>query len=197
MYGRVETPTPTIHMIHLCINFAHHEDEMSSQNSMASGVNDLMGNLIAYFIQRQRLVTLAMLDLHPLALRGGSDRILDVGVEPYIQAYRERQEELENVVSLQEGIWKSEWRYRVHGVGCKLVNIRTNEPIEWDAPNPDAFRFEWFWNHLLWRQKYESQDPYVRAYLKEDVSEDFDLEDKLVSDQLLVQQENGTYLLKK
>lgn len=170
---------------------------MSNQNSKSLGIKDLMGNLIAYFIQRQRMVTLAMLDLHPFALKWGSDSIFGIDIEPYIQAYREKQAELENDVSLQKGIWKSEWAYRVHGVGCRLINIRTDEPIEWDAPNPDAFRFEWFWNHLLWRQKHEPQDPYIEACFTEALLEDVDLEDKLVDEQLLVEHENGTYLLKK
>jgi hypothetical protein len=43
----------------------------------------------------------------------------------------------------RKGVWKDrlgqEWSYILHGSGCLLTNPETQEPIDWDCPNPKAF----------------------------------------------------------
>ncbi|HSG42479.1 MAG TPA: hypothetical protein VLA72_04925 [Anaerolineales bacterium] len=55
----------------------------------------------------------------------------------------------------QKGQWREEngetWNYFMHGGGCKLINQKTGEPIDWDCPDPmqfDAFKFCF---HLKWQ----------------------------------------------
>jgi hypothetical protein len=33
----------------------------------------------------------------------------------------------------------------------QVNHLQTNEPIEWDSPDLDAFDEWWFWQHLEWR----------------------------------------------
>jgi hypothetical protein len=133
-------------------------------------------NLVAYFIQRQHLVVLAMLDIHPRALRNSNNRILGIDLEPYLKIDREkfnwiRYSEDERIKhSLFRGIWKNDWEFFRHGIGCQLIHLWTDEPIEWDAPDPYAIDVYWFSNHLAWRLKHEASDPYVsqcQQWLKE------------------------------
>jgi hypothetical protein len=129
-------------------------------------MNSTLTSLIAYYIQRQRLVLLAMLDVHPFPLLMGGENIVGIYIQPYIAAYRERESKLteDTIHTLQSGVWKQDWKYRVHGIGCSLVHRQTLERLEWDAPDPDAFRFDWFYEHLLWRLTHESDDPHVHQY---------------------------------
>jgi hypothetical protein len=93
---------------------------------------------IAYFIGRQRLVAQAMLDLG-LNL----DEIGRCGAMGWAGRISQR------------GIWKDEsgceWRYYLHGAGCLLRSLRTDEPINWDCPNVDAFDDYFFMQHLEWQ----------------------------------------------
>lgn len=130
-------------------------------------------NLMQYFLERQRLVVLAMLDISPTLLTMDGAEIPPIDLVPYIELFEERQAHIQSPSELYRGIWKEDWEYRIHGIGCKLTHMRTREPIEWDSPNSKAFRFDWFWQHLIWRNEYESDDPYVArcsSWLK-DVSE--------------------------
>jgi hypothetical protein len=115
-------------------------------------------NLIAYYIQRQRLVVLALVDVCSAALaNAGVTSILGIDLAPYIEAY-------EDGHYTQIGIWKNDWQYRHHGIGCELRHLKTGEYFDWDAPDPDAFYMGVFSDHLKWRMKYEADDPYVKAY---------------------------------
>ncbi|MDX2138158.1 MAG: hypothetical protein SF123_08680 [Chloroflexota bacterium] len=127
-------------------------------------MNTTLTSLIAYYIQRQNLILLAMLDVHPFPLLMGGEVVGGVHVQPIIALYRERESNLAPGGTLQFGIWKRDWKYRVHGIGCQLVHVQTHEPLEWDAPDPVAFRFDWFYEHLLWRLMHEADDPHVRQF---------------------------------
>ena len=118
-------------------------------------------NLIAYFIERQRLVVLAMVELAPAFLTVDNPNRLPIDLAPYLDAFDARRAAMTDPDELHQGIWKHDWRYLIHGIGCKLTHIHTGEPVEWDAPDPLAFRFDWFWQHLAWRIDHEAGDPYV------------------------------------
>lgn len=127
----------------------------------------VLENLVAYFVQRQRIVALAMLDIHPTALGGKDGKFLDINIEPYRDIQRAKMhslwesEDKKATHQLFEGVWKSDWKFIRHGIGCKLINLRSSEPIEWDAPDPHAIDLYWFLANLEWRLTNEADDPFV------------------------------------
>jgi hypothetical protein len=120
-----------------------------------------MTNLIHHYIQRQRIVIRALIDISPRLLMMIDDATLKKSLEPYIVAHEEKI----NSIGSQSGVWET-WQYWLHGIGCRLTHIQTQEPLEWDAPYLNGFRFDWFWNHLIWRIRNEPQDALVSQYLK-------------------------------
>lgn len=135
---------------------------MTHQSAIPDEFARIVYNLVAYFIQRQQLVVLAMLELNP---RGLDKEALAIEVEPYFQDYRERRKKLQPGESFQSGIWKHDWEYWVHGGGCRLTHLHTSERIEWDGPDPHEFDIYWFMNHLLWRCEHERHDPFIKQLL--------------------------------
>jgi hypothetical protein len=125
---------------------------------MSDDLINLFQNLIVYYLERQKLVVLAMIDVQPLVLTMKGADIPAIDLQPYIDRVRHKDAD---GTRLYFGVWKNDWKYRLHGIGCELIHIQTKEPLEWDAPNSEKFRFEWFWEHLLWRSRYETDDPFV------------------------------------
>lgn len=124
-----------------------------------------MDKIIRYFLERQKLVARAMLDIHPGPLRMASTHILGIEVEPYCQRWLEKIDTDENFYrNWQSGIWRDEWKHWAHGHGCRLTNLVTGEPIEWDAPDLEAFDQNWFWNHLEWRIQQTVSPDKIVAY---------------------------------
>jgi hypothetical protein len=77
--------------------------------AMTEDIVDALRNLIAYFVERQRLVVLAMLDVHPFALKVGGSCVFNIDLAPYMTAYHDRESTATS--SLQRGIWKGQWEY--------------------------------------------------------------------------------------
>jgi hypothetical protein len=145
-------------------------------------------------VERQRLVVLALLDVCPMLLRwdgSGATRttIWGIDIEPYLEAY-------EDHINLEgannRGIWKHDWTYRHHGIGCELTNIHTEERIEWDAPDPEAYHPWWFYEHLDWRVTHEPNDPFVKAYQERLIECDV-LHTLAIQNGLLQDQGHGQY----
>jgi hypothetical protein len=92
-------------------------------------VQDAIYRLVQQFVERQMIVRDAIAELRPsylgLKLPHGRPSI---------------------------GFWgeNNEWKYIVHGVGCKLVHRNTGEPIEWDTPHLEIFDRYWFVNWFVW-----------------------------------------------
>jgi hypothetical protein len=111
-----------------------------------------MKRIIEHFLQRQKLVALAMLDVHPTALRLAGTHILGIEIEPYVTKWQDKLDaDMDFARNWQSGLWRGTWKHWAHGVGCRLTHIESGEPIEWDAPNLLAFDEGWFGNHLGWR----------------------------------------------
>jgi len=126
-----------------------------------------MYKIVRYFLERQKLVARAMLDIHPGPLRMAGRHILGIQIEPYYQRWLERIDTDENFHSnWQSGIWLDEWKHWAHGYGCRITNLKTGEPIEWDAPDLLAFDQYWFWNHVEWRVSQtvlpDKREPYMQ-----------------------------------
>ena len=55
----------------------------------------------------------------------------------------------------QRGIWRddenNEWQYFLHGGGCRLTNMKTGEPIDWDCPDLNSYDKYKFLHHLEWQ----------------------------------------------
>jgi len=140
-----------------------------SSKSFSDDFLENVRTLAAYFILRQHLVMVAMLELNPRWL---DKNLIGINTKPYLDGYREKmQEEVrarsknklkEKVEVYKPPIWKGDWEYFAHGNGCRLTHLRTREPIEWDAPDPNEFNIGWFLNHLAWRLKNEPEDPYIK-----------------------------------
>jgi hypothetical protein len=127
----------------------------------------LMRRLIEQFIERQQLVALAMLDIHPGPLQMAGTHILGIEIAPHIGRWRQRQETEEGFhYNWQKGIWRGEWEHWAHGIGCRLTNIHTGERIEWDAPDLQAFDEHWFWNYLDWRVRQTTPTTMIEERMK-------------------------------
>src|SRR5688572_17128800 len=131
-----------------------------SQDEIKARVKAELREALAYFIERQKLVAQAMTDLDldlnevgefgPIAWAsnsesdklGAADKIKreiakanDPRTKKMLQlALRASEREL-----TQSGVWhdreNSEWRYFLHGSGCRLTHTQTGEPIDWDCPD--------------------------------------------------------------
>lgn len=100
-------------------------------------------SLIKRYIDRQKIVQNAMIDLRPdlVVLANGlnqTEEILNLSKK--------------HLNIPQNGYWgdNQEWLYYIHGFGCKLTNASSGEPIEWDAPDILIFDRFWFVNNLRW-----------------------------------------------
>lgn len=121
---------------------------------------------IAYFVERQQLVAQAMrdlgLDLEEVAKWGTAAWFSGQGThEPHLyEGASDEEQELYNIMMRARvrelpptGFWgdKDEWEYFLHGNGCRLRNVNTGEPINWNCPNILAFDPYFFLHHLEWR----------------------------------------------
>jgi hypothetical protein len=136
---------------------------MNTYNSITNEVVDALRHLILHFIERQQIVIQAMIQFRPDLIRSFEiDKTLGIEIEAQYQYF------LKNYLGnddIFQGIWNKDWRYRLHGHGCKLENINTNEPLEWDAGDPLAFDLNWFGTHLDWRIQREMAQPYIKTFL--------------------------------
>jgi Domain of unknown function (DUF6896) len=147
-----------------------------AKNDTRSLAKDELYQAILYFIERQQLVVQAMremsLDINAIgkfgALGWASSASSENGQKPLERFEKEpaseHDREIYNILKRSEevrvprkGIWTDKsgqaWNYILHGGGCLLENPETQEPIDWDCPNPGAFDDFFFTTHLDWRLK--------------------------------------------
>lgn len=162
-----------------------------SSTEKRNHVKEELYQAIAYFVQRQVLVSQAMLDLKldleaigkygalgwvssvSTALKNG-EKPLDLFAQGSSPELLKALQKAEALKVSPKGFWKdnsgSEWDYQLHGAGCLLQNRQTAEPLDWDCPNPKAFDESFFEQHLDWRlSSLESDDTlkYVREWVNE------------------------------
>lgn len=87
-------------------------------------INNLR-SLVAYFVLRQSIVFQVMLDVNPIPLRMGGEKINGIDIEPYVSNCRLKEALASNYSQLRKGLWKEEWEYRTHGRGCFVISIKT------------------------------------------------------------------------
>lgn len=146
------------------------------QNDTRALAKDELYKAVLYFVERQQLVVQAMLDMKLDinaigkfgALGWASSASTGNGQKPLERFEREpaneHEREIYDILKRSEeirvprkGVWKDKsgqaWNYILHGGGCLLENPETQEPIDWDCPNPRAFDDFFFTRHLDWRLK--------------------------------------------
>ena len=142
---------------------------MVRQDDLQKQIKDELRNALAYFIERQKLVAQAMMELgldlqevaefKALAWASGKKSDIALNIEeiedPYARKiYQVAKRASERNIS-QSGIWKdsenNEWRYFLHGGGCCLTNLQTDEPIDWDCPDTNSYDRYKFFYHLEWQ----------------------------------------------
>jgi hypothetical protein len=153
-----------------------------------------MSDIIRHFLERQKFVALAMLDIHPGPLRMAGIHILGFEIAPYASLWEERIYNDDDFArNWQSGIWRGEWKHWAHGAGCRLTNIHTGEPIEWGAPDLQAFDERWFWLHLEWRIQRATPVDKVKAYTQWLWS----IYQHVLEQELIVLTEDGKYKLQQ
>lgn len=102
--------------------------------------------LIAEYVARQQLAYEAILQLSPFRLVAGDK---STGIDELLNLANK----YKHIPS--SGIWRryGTWRYYLHGGGCRLTNIISGEPIEWDAPHLNRLYMGWFVNWLRWVER--------------------------------------------
>ena len=128
---------------------------------------------IAYFIERQKLVAQAMIDMgldleevgeYGSLVWSSNENVADAQL---LEDDALEDEQLRKIFAIakrararrlpQKGIWKDknndEWKYFLHGGGCLLTNVHTGERINWNCPNVLAFDLWFFLDHLEWQLK--------------------------------------------
>lgn len=114
---------------------------------MYEEIEQSMYELICRFTSRQNLVFQVLKELRPRILIS-TGAITGENLEKSLRF---------NIP--QSGYWgtNQEWKYFIHGLGCKLVHTTTEEPIEWNAPDVKAFDKYWFVNWIKWYLKQPSE----------------------------------------
>lgn len=147
-----------------------------SEAEIRKQVKAELRNALAYFIERQKLVARAMvefgLDLNEVGEFGptvwvwnpqpentNSQELIMKQIEqsddPYIRKLFQLALRANERKIPQSGIWhddeNNEWRYFLHGSGCRLTNVETGEPIDWDCPDVKKYDTWKFMFHLIWQ----------------------------------------------
>jgi hypothetical protein len=145
-----------------------------AENDNRSLAKDELYKAVHYFVDQQQLVVQAMkemkLDINAIGKFGAlgwmSSASSETPQKPLDGFEKEPVNEFEKEIYAvlrhseeirvpRKGVWKDqsgqEWNYILHGGGCFLINSETQEPIDWDCPNPKAFDEFFFNTHLEWR----------------------------------------------
>jgi hypothetical protein len=147
-----------------------------SQDEFKAKVKAELREALAYFIERQKLVAQAMtelgLDLDEVGEFGAFAWVSNPEADKQSAQEKIRQEtakandpRTQAMLQLalraseralpQSGIWRdrenNEWRYFLHGSGCRLTNINTGEPIDWNCPDVNKYDQWKFMFHLMWQ----------------------------------------------
>ena len=143
-----------------------------SQNENNSQAKEELKNALDYFIERQKLVAQAMIDLgldlnevakfKSAAWSSGSKLEGNNSNSASVSSDNVQVQELFQVAKRasernlsQSGIWRvdenNEWQYFLHGGGCRLTNMKTGEPIDWDCPDLNSYDKYKFLHHLEWQ----------------------------------------------
>lgn len=102
-------------------------------------------DLVYRFVDRQQVTLEAFRELRPAIVDTKADqaKLIDT-LTQYIN-------------HPWQGNWH-EWSFHFHGLGCRLINNKTAEIIEWEAPDVNTFDRFWFVNWLEWLWMFHPDD---------------------------------------
>ena len=67
----------------------------------------------------------------------------------------------------QKGEWGEAWHFLFHGAGCRLTHNETDEPVDFNGSDPQAFGSLSFIAHLEWRLDYDPNVlPLLRSFVE-------------------------------
>lgn len=102
--------------------------------------------LMSEYIARQQITYDALMELRPYSF-------MKVGENTTVEILMET---VKNYAHIRDiGVWNKygQWKYYLHGRGCRLTNLISGEIIEWDAPHVTDFKPDWFLNWVNWVKK--------------------------------------------
>ena len=102
----------------------------------------LLYTVLLLFVQRQRIVYDLLKELRP-------DLFLDFYRTPEKEFFAAREKYFRTP---RQGAWGQDevWEFFIHGKGCRIIHLVTQERIEWDTPDPLVFDRHWFTNYINW-----------------------------------------------
>jgi hypothetical protein len=106
-------------------------------------IHDNIKSLVNKYISRQRIVYEAVVDLRPDKLVVADKTVGDLEAAMVAEKYKD-------VPGIGFWLKHGKWKYYMHGGGCRLTNVDTGEPLEWDAPDTEVFDKHWFINWHKW-----------------------------------------------
>ncbi len=105
----------------------------------------LLYTVLLLFVQRQRIVYDLLKELRPDFLIN-----LDALTESELDEFVDMTIKYQHIPG--SGFWgqDNEWEYWIHGRGCQITHVVTQERIEWDTIDPLVFDRYWFTNYVDW-----------------------------------------------
>jgi hypothetical protein len=96
---------------------------------------------IQQFVERQQIVEQALRELRPRLFMPAKEFDQWCDLHP------------DQIYIPQSGYWgeNQAWKHWLHGVGCRLTHVKTQEVIEWDFPDINCFDLGWFTSWLEWK----------------------------------------------
>jgi hypothetical protein len=141
------------------------EVDPKSEITIPEAIVRVVCKLMGHFIERQQIVVRLMVRLRPdLIKQYGIDTILGIDIEPYLRALDNIEQRADSLDFLFNGIWNNVWQWKLHGIGCRLMNLQTGELFDWDAGHP--YELSDFWYHLDWRIRNEPQNADIQRLLR-------------------------------
>ena len=139
---------------------------MPIQKPIPGNVAIAFHNLVWHFIKRRfETVIPALVELRPdIILQLELTEVLNADLEDVKKRSFLIRRQLDEGSFLWSGIWNNEWGYRLHGLGCELVHLHTDEKFDWDAQDPYIFYTGELGFYLYWRI-HHSADKVVGTYL--------------------------------
>ena len=120
-----------------------------SGNSIMDELQSAIYRLLKRFVSRQVLNLRAVEEMRPqfmvMARR-------DAPTEELLRAMQDQPDSPERGYTGDN----NQWSYVFHGLGCRLTHTITQEVIDWDAPDVNAFDAWFFLKWLEWLLKYEA-----------------------------------------
>ncbi len=122
-------------------------EQNDAQNTLLQFVN--------YYLERRRQTVIeVMIYFRPnLVILYGLEQILNLEKTFETKYHKKIADHLQWLSKHPKhfsGIWKHVWKYQLHGIGCELRHLVTNEYYDWDIQHPMRFSTFELYRYLQW-----------------------------------------------